>query len=171
MITAPQTSASALLLLYIERPEPRGEHRVIPIQKEDDPESHRESYELLLLLQQSPHTIQLQHLARDGHRERTCQRTVKGREINRITSGVKAATAPAEQEQPKIKRMASPTIKPKKISFLSLRNSHKNAQSADGAGAGGASAGEPGPRPENYGGIFCFLRVFRMASMMTQTGC
>lgn len=64
--------------------------------------------------------------------------------------------------------MASPTIKPKKMSFLpNMRSGQK-----PGAAAEGQPQDAPvGQQSANFGGLFCFLRVFKLASMMTQTGC
>lgn len=65
--------------------------------------------------------------------------------------------------------MASPTIKPKKISFLPMRSSVQQKQS-QGEAQEAQQQGQTRPAV-NCGGIFTFLRVFRLANMMTQTGC
>lgn len=67
--------------------------------------------------------------------------------------------------------MASPTIKPKKMSFLPNMRSGQKPGAATGGQPQDAPASGEQAQSANFGGIFCFLRVFKLASMMTQTGC
>lgn len=67
--------------------------------------------------------------------------------------------------------MASPTIKPKKLSFLPIRSMQQKCQGVANHHQDSQASPSSAAANVNSGGIFCFLRVFRLANMMTQTGC